>query len=238
MKNILICKNCGHENPYYGLICKNCKSYMRERIFNIDLWNILALLIENPVKAFSIIIQSEHKNFILTISMIASIKLFIDSMFLSLAGFKTEPYFGHFIRNYFIVFASVFIVTAAFSYIFTRVNKSFGLITRFRDNFSILIYSFSPHALALILLMTVELTIFGGNIFSNNPSPFTIKTLLAYTMLGFEILIILWSIFLAIIGIYTQTKNFLYSLITGIIFSGIIYSCLAINSNFLYNLNI
>ncbi len=60
MKNTITCKNCKDENPFYGLICKSCGSYLRERIFNIDLFKIMGLLIESPQKGFEIIIHSEH----------------------------------------------------------------------------------------------------------------------------------------------------------------------------------
>ena len=110
MKNFIECKTCHSENPTYGLICTNCKAYLRERIFNIDLWHTVSLLIESPGKAYNLIIQSEHKNFIFFISYIVSLKLLIDSMFFSLLTLKAEPVFGNFFRNYFIVLGELIVI--------------------------------------------------------------------------------------------------------------------------------
>ncbi len=234
MKNVLVCKNCNHENPYYVWICNNCKSYLRTRIFNIDLWNVLGLLLHAPQKGFSIVIQSEHKNFIFPIFLFASIKFFIDSMFMSLVIYKHAPNFGNILTKILMVFVLLGVIMIIIVFLLTLLNKFFGLITRFRDNLSILIYSFIPQVYALILLFTVEITVFGGSIFSNNPSPFTIAAFLAYTLLAFETLIIVWGIILGINAIYVQSKNIVYSIITGIIFNVIVYFSLYINSFYLF----
>ena len=56
MKNKITCSNCSTENPPYAYTCDNCNSYLRERVFNIDLWNVIGLMIEAPKKAFELII--------------------------------------------------------------------------------------------------------------------------------------------------------------------------------------
>ncbi|NOX19606.1 MAG: hypothetical protein GXO87_15160, partial [Chlorobi bacterium] len=67
MKNNVICKNCGAENPFYLLTCKSCNAYIRDKVSNINLWEIIWKLIETPVEAFRQIIYAEHKNFTSTI---------------------------------------------------------------------------------------------------------------------------------------------------------------------------
>ncbi len=235
MKNIVVCKNCNTENPYYGLTCSNCKSYLRDRIFNIDLWRVLGLLIEEPSKGFSLIIQSEHKNFIFFIIFFASIKLFIDSMFLSLITLKSEPIFGNIIRNYFIVFGELIIILFLTSLILGKLNKKFGLVTRIRDNFSILTFSLIPNIFALFILFIVEVTVFGGSIFSKNPSPFAVKETLAYIMFSLEVLIVIWGLFLTVMALYTQSKSMAYSLIVTSLFGFILYYSLYLNSIYLFN---
>ena len=235
MKNIIVCKNCKEENPFYGIICKNCNSYLRERIFNIDLWKTIGLLIEDPGKAFEIIIQSEHKNFLVTIFLFASIKLFIDSMFISMLTHKAEPLFDNFIISFFIIAASLAVLFILLSIVLTTTNKLVGLKTRFRDNLSILIFSLLPHVFGLIILFVVEMTVFGGTLFSRNPSPFNIKEALAYTLKVFEFLVVLWGIFLSIAAIKAQSRNLVYSICAGIVFSALIYLVIYINSIYLYN---
>ena len=234
MKNSIQCKSCHTENPVYGLICTECRSYLRERIFNIDLWHTMSLLIESPGKAFRLIIQSEHKNFIFGISIFVTLKLLIDSMFVSLFTLKPEPVFYNFFRNYFIVTGELFLIVFLISVLFKSVTGGFGVYTRIKDNSSILIYSLFPHVFGAVILFVFELTVFGGSIFSRNPSPFIIKEFLAYIFTGFEILLVFWSIFLAVSAFFAQTKNLIYSFIWGIFFNFVLYFFVYMNSLYLF----
>ncbi len=235
MKNSIECKTCRTENPVYGLICTNCKSFLREKIFNIDLWHTIFLLIESPGKAYNLIIQSEHKNFIFFISIVVSLKLLIDSMFLSLLTLKSEPVFGNFFRNYFIVIGELIFILMLASITFKYVTKGYGVSTRIKDNFAILTYSLLPHIFGAIFLLIIELTIFGGNIFSRNPSPFILKETLAYILTGFELLLVLWSIFLSVLAFFSQTKNIFYSVFSSILFNFLLYFIIYLNSFYLFN---
>lgn len=235
MKNAITCKNCGAENPYYGLICIDCKSYIRERIYNVDLWRVLGLLIENPRKGFQLIIQSEHKNFIFFILILAAVKFLVDSIYISLFSLSPEPELGHFIRNYLIVLGGTITIPFLFGVILSFINKLSGTATRIRDNFAILVYSFVPQIFAIILLFTVEATVFGGNLFSKNPSPFNLKEFLAYALSGFEVIIILWGVYLSIMALYTQTKAAVYSITAGLVFNITFYFFLYLISLNCYN---
>ncbi|MHB1687539.1 MAG: Yip1 family protein [Ignavibacteriaceae bacterium] len=234
MKNSLTCKHCGSENPFYELICGNCKAYIRERVYNIDLWSVLGMLVENPKEAFTKIIFAEHKNFISFIILLVSGKFLIDSMFLSLITHKDEPLFDNLFSGYLIVLGVLIALIILFSILFKVVNEAFGLRTRFKDVFAILTYSLIPNVFGLIILFTIEVTVFGGNIFSNNPSPFDLKELFAYALLAFEAIILLWSLFLTAAGIFTQTKNIIYSVVMALIFNLSLYYYLYLNSIFLF----
>jgi hypothetical protein len=141
---------------------------------------------------------------------------------------------GNVIIHFLIIFSTLLAMVLIFVLVLTLLNNFLGLNTRFRDNLSILVYSLIPHVFALILLFTVELTVFGGSLFSNNPSPFSVKEFLAYTFLAFEGIIVVWGIILGINAVYSQSKNILYSIITGTIFNLIIYFSLYINSIYLF----
>ncbi len=234
MKNSVSCKQCGSENPFYKLTCDSCKTYLRERVYNIDLWNIMGLLVENPKEAFTKIIFSEHKNFISFIILLVTGKLLIDLMFLSLVTHKEEPSFGNLLYVYLIIIASLIAFIILFSVLFKIINGIFGLKTRVTDEFAILTYSMFPNIFGLIILFTIEVTVFGGNIFSNNPSPFNLKEFFAYALLAFEVLLILWSLFLTGAGMLRQTNNLIYSVCLALIFNLSLYYLLYIGSIFLF----
>lgn len=223
MKNSVICKNCQAENPFYKSICENCKSYLRARVYNIDLGNIIARLIDSPTNGFKTIIYSEHKNFLVFLILISVLKFEIDTIFISLFFKKEIISLSNFAPGYLLlvlILAGVFLL---FSYLVTILNKKIGYETRVKDNFSIYFYSFLPHIFALIVLFPLELVMFGEYLFSVNPSPFAIKESIAYTLLILELLIVIWSLFLTIMANYAQTKNVSYSIVISIIFQSLLF---------------
>jgi hypothetical protein len=223
MKNHIICNNCKTENPFYELVCSNCKSYLRDRIYNIDIGNVLARLIESPTKAFKIIIFSEHKNFITFLIILLALKLEIDAVFISLF-FKGQPLLlNNFIGSYFAFLVFFFVFFFLFSYLIYLLNRVFGYVTRVKDYFASIIYSFVPFIFALIILFPLELLMFGEYLFSTNPSPFALKEFIAYSLLILEVLIIIWSIFLFAAANYTQTKNLIYSISISLIFNSLLF---------------
>ena len=223
MKNSIVCNNCKTENPFYKLICENCKSYIRDRVYNIDLGNVIARLIDSPTAGFRTIIFSEHKNFLVFLILLSTLKFEIDSIFISLFFKKDVITLSNFATGYLVLVLILAAVFLLFSYLVTILNKRIGYESRVKDNYSIYFYSFLPHIFALIILFPLELVMFGEYLFSINPSPFALKEFIAYTLLILEILIILWSLFLTIMANYTQTKNILYSVIISIIFQSLLF---------------
>jgi hypothetical protein len=234
MKNIVSCPNCGTENPFYKLTCSNCKTYLRERIFNVDLWKVIGLLIENPVRAFKLIIHSEHKNFVILINILFAVKAFIFARLLSLLYSGSNSLRINLGLGLLITLGAGIIVIFLYSLLVTFINKSAGLKTRIRDNHAVFSYSLIPHSFALLILFPIEIIIFGGYFFSNNPSPFILKPTIAYALLSFEGLLILWGISLSVAGVYAISKNFPYSVLIGLLFNFYLLGFLSIMSGLLF----
>ena len=218
MNNTAKCKNCGHENALFRLNCTECNNYLRARVWNIDLWHDIRLLIESPTKGFQDIIWSEHKNFVVFIIIISAIKLMVDSFFLNMITENIAFLQHSFFMDYLLVLTEFVIFLVLFTFAVWYINKLISIETRIRDVFAIITYSFIPSIFALVSLFLVEIILFGSFLFSVNPSPLIIKPMLAYTLLVLEILVILWSAFLLAFGFYTQTKLKLYSIVLSVIF--------------------
>ncbi len=213
MNNSIKCVSCNFENPFYKSVCKNCGAYLRDKVYNIDLWKILGLLIESPKDAFRIIIFSEHKNFIYLILFFAAIKFYVDANFISVL-FKTyHPFEINLFLEFGIILIIVLLIIYLLSLLLTTIENRFGLQAREKDNFAITIYSLVPHAFAAILIFPIELILFGEYLFSTNPSPFALKEILAYIMLVFESLIIIYSIVLLAAANFVMTKNLIFSVL-------------------------
>jgi hypothetical protein len=105
-----------------------------------------------------------------------------------------------------------------YSLIIKIVGNSLGSIIRYKDTLAILLYSQIPLLFAFYLLAPVEYALFGEYWFTSNPSPFVIKPMISYILIGLECLMILWSIILLVVGLRTQSGNTLFAIVTSIIF--------------------
>jgi len=230
----MVCKNCQTLNPFHELTCRNCKSYLRERVYNLDLWKLLEQLIESPKNGFTKIIYSEQKNFIVFIILIASFKFYLNTIFFFLTNPLTNLSSANIIRNYLILLLSVVVIISLFSLLIKITNQISGLVTRVKDIFSILSYSLIPNIFALAIFFPLELIFFGEYLFSNNPSPFIIKETVAYIMLVLELLLVVWTFFLAIMASYTLTKNVFCAIVMGILFGLLMFGSQFVLSFYLY----
>ena len=218
MKNSIKCKSCIAENPPYEYICKNCGSYIRERVYNIDLWKMMGGLIYNPTNTFRKIVYAEHKNFIIFIVFILAAKLLVDTRFISVISVGEFDSSSKIIISYILTLTSTFIYLTIYSFLLKFVLIVFDIETRFRDNLAVIIYALLPNIFAMVILFPLEMEVFGEYLFSSNPSPFIIKTTIAYTFLAVELLVKLWSIILIYKAFKTQTEDTTLSLANTVIF--------------------
>lgn len=217
MKNVQTCPNCGAENPIYKYSCESCKAFLRTRIVNIDLWHTISSIIESPINTFTKIIEAEHKNFVIFLNSLIGIKFFLIAVILSSFNQINSVQTSYFFVNLLIVFGISFLLLAIVAYLLTKVNSLFGLRNRFRDNYSIIVYSFIPLLMSLVLLSPVHYALFGPYWFTYNPPPYIVKEVPAYILLFIEGLLTAWSLLLLIWGYYAQTRNKAYSALMGII---------------------
>lgn len=209
-RNEISCPTCSSINFDYDYKCQNCKSFLRERAINIDLGETLLRLIDSPVQTFSKIKLAEHKNYVLFIIFFLAIRFLIISRFISVPSAGNEV-FG----NLPILFGISFLLTTLLLFAVSFLMKNFfeliKIKSRMKDLLSVLTYSFIPNLFALFILFPIELVFYGEYLFSNNPYPYQIKQDIFYFLLILEILTILWSLFLLIIGIKEFVKTRLLS---------------------------
>lgn len=228
------CKKCNHVNPAYKNICTECKSYLRERVVNIDLWNTIQLIIEEPVKAFKQIIFAEHKNFILFLTFFISIKNLIIARYFSVPALGVNGITAPFILSLILgILLSIFLLS-----LFTLLIESFynfkKINLRFKDIYATNVYSFIPYLFGLMFVFPVGLIVLGGDIFSNNPYSFQIKPLITYILLGVEFVTILWSFYLIQKGIFQILMNRIFSLLFSFAFFIIWFTALYFSSKFIF----
>ncbi|MBN1300281.1 MAG: YIP1 family protein [Melioribacteraceae bacterium] len=197
--------------------CTKCGAILRSRVVNIDLWSTIWQLVEFPRKAFENIVHAEHKNFIVFLVLLAGVKVFIISNFISNLILPSNNTDSNTLLNILIslgyVPALLFIIAVILKFILRLLNVN----TRIKDNFSILIYANVPLILALLILFPIEYGIFGGYWISFNPSPFLIKFNSALIISGLELLFLIWQVILVTTALYVQTRSILFSIFAAII---------------------
>ncbi len=218
MRNSVTCPNCNSENAFYNYTCSSCRFYLRDRIYNLDLWSLIGSLIETPSKAYRTIIFSEHKNFIVFIFVFICIKYLINTRFLSMI---TVGYFESTVElflSYVIVLGAMLLFFLLFCFGYLQIGKAIKFYLRFKDTLAIIIFSQIPFLFGLVILFPLEQVIFGDYLFSLNPNPFVIKGTIAYVFLAVEIALLIWSMFLIFKAFKAQTLNLLFSLISSFVF--------------------
>ncbi len=229
MKNSVTCPNCKSENQFFNSVCSGCKYYLRDRIYNIDLWTVISSLIESPTKAFRTIIFSEHKNFIFFILFFVSIKYLINARFISLVSVGEFQSTIGLQLSYLIVLGITLIYFIIFSLLHKSLSKRNEVFIRYKDTFALIIYSQIPFLFGLLVLFPLELVILGDSLFSMNPTPFIIKGSITYFFLAIEIGLVLWSTFLVIKAFITQSQQLSFSITSAsvfvVLFWTLIYFC-------------
>jgi hypothetical protein len=230
------CKKCNHINPPYKNICTECKSYLRERVVNIDLWNTILLIIEEPVKAFRQIIFSEHKNFIVFLTFFISLKNLIIARFISVPELGVNGASVSLIFSLILMILITTVLTSSFSFIQNILYSRKNITLRFQDFYAVNVYSFIPYLFGLIFIFPVELIVLGGDIFSNNPYSFQIKPLISYILIGVELITIIWSFFLIFKSILVVSEKKNFSILLTVSFSLVWILTLYISSKIIFTL--
>lgn len=207
MKNSIICTNCASENPNFKQVCSNCKSYLREKVYNIDIWNTISLLIESPSKALQQIVFSEHKNLAAILVILFSIRVFVLSKFVSILFDGSFGLNLAFTTSFIITFTVVCSVILFYTFFLSKWLNNSEYVTRFKDIFAVTSYSQIPNLFVLFFVFPIELIVFGATLFSNNPAAFEVKPLFFFTFLAFEFGLIIWSMLLNYLGMKVITGS-------------------------------
>lgn len=226
MKNVLVCKNCGAENPFYTLNCTKCDSYLRARVSNIDLWQTIWQIFESPVNAGEKIIHSEHKNFVISLLVLIAVKYAtLSAMIYNSAGGRTEG-MNVFPQAFITGGIPIVVLIILVSTILKLTNNALGVKNRVIDNLALYTFCLIPQIMGFVFLTPIHFALFGEYFFSFNPSPFLIKPMAAYVLLGIEILLFGWSMATSASFTFAQTRHKTYSIAVGFGFTMLILACI------------
>jgi hypothetical protein len=237
LKSIILCTVCQTENDKFAVICKKCGSFLQNRIPNLDLFDTLWRIIENPRKAFSAIMLAEHKNY----SFFLYVLFGISISFFGFWYFKIGDRFDNvlFLISWALLIGLPLgcVLCLIISTIHWLLSKLMGGRATFRTSVGITSYSFMPFILIMMLLLPIELMTFGMYFFSFNPHPITIKPVSYIVLIGLNAFLVLWAYILLIIGTYVGDQiSFLKSIIIVTLLYGIILKAIIICGDYTLSL--
>ena len=197
---MIICPVCKTQNDEYAVVCSSCKSYIQNRIANLDFFDMVWKVIESPRSAFHDITLAEHKNYSLLLFSLFGIGLSFTGFWYFRLGARFESLLdllaGATGTGLIVGFVSAILFTGLYE-IMVRLLGGKGSL---KNSLAILAYSTTPVSLSLALILPIELLTFGMYLFTRNPDPYTFKPAMYVTLIGTDCVLGLWAFVLGILG--------------------------------------
>jgi hypothetical protein len=226
MPEYIECKNCKTSNSPLVIKCAKCGSFIQSRVANLDLPETVWGIIEKPLATFKRICISEQKNYVYLLSAFFGIGLlFFSFWYIRLSN--------HYYNLFFIILYGIFggpflgaVITPVYGIISFLLFKIFlRKKLKFRNILSVSVYSLFPAVLSVLFLLPTYLIMYGLYLFSDNPSPFTIKPMAFYILSILNLIFLLYSfILISIGGMIANNISYFKSLFVSILSVGIISS--------------
>ena len=200
------CSVCGAENEDLALVCTSCKSFLQSKVDALDLWDTLWRLVESPKGAFKRIVLSHHKNYVFLLSGLLGASMVFGAIWYK----KLGPLFGNVLE---LIGAGLvagpplgILFVALASLLLAAIIRLFGKKAAFRNLFAVMSYAAAPIIFSLVVILPLEVALFGLDFFGQNPSPMVLKPLVYVTLLVFDGAAILWSWILLTVGVSAASR--------------------------------
>ncbi|MGD1045544.1 MAG: Yip1 family protein [Bacteroidota bacterium] len=219
------CSVCQTDNDQYATICKKCGGFLQNRVPNLDLFDVLWKIIENPRNAFRLIIRAEHKNYALLLYTLSGIALTFTGFWYFKLGDRFENILVLIFLSTLIGISLGIALCPLASSIHWGLSVILGSKTSFRNSLGVTSYSLTPIVLSLLFVLPIELLTFGMYFFTFNPPPITIKPILYILLIGLDSALAGWALILLIIGTNVGNQTSLWK---SIVISSAVYGLIVI----------
>lgn len=194
------CTVCLAENDDFSITCTKCKAFLQDRVPNLNLFETGWQVIESPTKAFRKIALAEHKNYVLFLFSILGVSVAFTAFWYLRLGTRFESLLDLIPAAVGIGVVFGLVAAVAVTGLYHLVAKLLGGMTGFKGSLGVLAYSMTPVVFSLVLILPIELLTFGMYLFTGNPNPYVIKPASYVLLIGFDSLIALWTLALAVVG--------------------------------------
>jgi hypothetical protein len=223
MAEAVICGACGGKNSPLALRCDACGAYLRDRVPALDLFSTLWGIVESPRATFLRIARSEQKNYT-HVLFAGTGPVLVAAVFAAMKVGDAGVSFAELLAG--IVFAAPVaglfhgILAALLMMLLFRLRK---MKLRYRDAAAGLAWSLSPLCWLSVLILPLQLGIFGLTLFSDNPSAWNVQPLPYWLLATVYAAAVIWTIVL-LLRSQTPRSGGAHALVAVALSAAIVYS--------------
>jgi hypothetical protein len=197
------CQVCSADNLDFAIRCKSCGSILQDSVKALDLFSTIYNIWRFPDSTLRKIVLATHRNYSLLLAALEGIGLSFFALFIVKAADIYSLQFPLLLAAGLVLGLIVFLPTiyafGALSYATLRIKKTGASLNGFISG---LIYAMHPIALGAVVLIPMDVAVFGSYLFSNNPPPQVINPVSFY----FLALLDLVSLVAAFVMVLRLTK--------------------------------
>ncbi len=170
------CAVCGASNPDLTTRCKSCGSNLQERAKALNLFSTVFGLWKYPDYTIRKVVLAEHRNYTFVLATFEAIFLSFFCLFQIKAGdiysiqlpklLDTGLLFGV------ALFLPMIYLSSIVSYLLMRASRKGVPLGNFISG---VVYGLHPLALGSVILLPMEIAVYGPYLLSNNPAPWIIN---------------------------------------------------------------
>jgi hypothetical protein len=198
---MITCSVCGKENDDLAVICTSCRGFLQSKVDAINLFETFWQLAESPVIAFKKIVLARHKNYVLFLGALVGMSIFF--------AFLWHINAGNYFENVLVLLGLGGLAGIPFGLLFTTLLAGFIVIAvrwmggkaTLQNARAVATYAGMPLILSLVVVLPLEVAVFGREFFGSNPPPLALNPVAYLGLLAFDALAALWAIVLLYKGV-------------------------------------
>jgi hypothetical protein len=209
------CPICSTENDDFAITCTHCKGFLQNRVPNLNFFETAWGVLESPRKTFRRIALAEHKNYALVLFSLFGISLTFTLMWYFNLGERFNTLLDLIITALLLGPGVGLVSCLLFLLPYVLFARIMGGKAAVRASLGVLAYALTPIVLSLFLVLPIELLTFGMYFFTSNPHPYVLKPVSYVMLIGFDVVVTVWTIFLVLLGsMVVQGLSFIRSIVT------------------------
>jgi hypothetical protein len=222
---MITCSVCGQQSDDLAVVCASCGGYLQSKVDNLNLFETIWLLIENPRAAFKKIVLARHKNYVLLLSVLFGVSFAFGLFWLKNLGSQFANLIPLIATGLLIGVPAGLLIIWIFGFLIARCIQLLGSRATTRNAAAVTAYASVPVVFSLVAVFPLEIAIFGVDFFGTNPPPLVLNPGVYLGLLGFDTLALLWSVSLLFKGVavlsgFSGSKSIMLALMLSVIIGG------------------